>query len=102
MHGMPCCYDASPHRVFLQYDGKVRGAKTKPAPSVFATEGLVERLTRLAGILRVCCGGGLGADVGRAVKVLEKLKQVRLRSSLSLCRLVRMIVIIHAVSRTHR
>lgn len=67
--------------MFLDFGGKAQEAGPEPAPSPFATESLVGRLTRLAGILRVCCAGGQGTDVGRAVKVLEKLKQVRSSSA---------------------
>jgi hypothetical protein len=39
----------------------------------------VDRLTRFAGILRVC--GGEGGDAARAVKVLDKLVQVSVDAS---------------------
>lgn len=61
----------------------------QPRSSVggFAEETLVDRLTRFAGILKVC--GGEGGDVARAVKVLDKLAQVRraagVASSFTLC-----------------
>jgi hypothetical protein len=57
--------------------------RQSPRPSTssgaaFAEEKLVDRLTRFAGILKVCCSDGAGADIPRAVKVLDKLTQVRL------------------------
>lgn len=56
-----------------------RGRATAITPSkgaAFAEESLVDRLTRLGGILKLCCAEGAAADTERAVKVLDKLTQV--------------------------